>query len=120
MFLLSTTHNPDMTPIKRRHESRNEKKLTDTVQFKAQCLLDYNKFKTGVDRSDQMASYYPFNRKTLKRWKKLFFHVLMFEVINAHILFKITTKKDIRLEDFLKNLIQQMVDKIGTLLKFRN
>jgi hypothetical protein len=36
-------------------------------------VLDYNKYKTGVDRSDQMLSYYSFERKMIKWWKKLSF-----------------------------------------------
>jgi Na+/melibiose symporter-like transporter len=35
------------------------------------AVLDYNRYKTGVDRSGQMLSYYSFSRKTIKWWKKL-------------------------------------------------
>ena len=41
-------------------------------KIKPVAVLDYNKYKTGVDRSDQM-SYYSFERKTIKWGKKLFF-----------------------------------------------
>ena len=43
-------------------------------KIKPAAVLDY-KYKTGVDRSDQMLSYYSFERKTIKWWKKLFFHL---------------------------------------------
>jgi hypothetical protein len=33
--------------------------------MKPAAVLDYNKYATGVDRSDQMLSYYSFERKTL-------------------------------------------------------
>ena len=35
-------------------------------KIKPAAVLDYNKYKTGVDRSDQMLSYYSFERKTIK------------------------------------------------------
>lgn len=40
-----------------------------------QCAISYNSNETGVDRADQMLAYYPFQRKTLKWWKKLFLHL---------------------------------------------
>ena len=36
------------------------------------AVLDYSKYKTGVDRSDQMLAYYSFERKTIKWWEKKF------------------------------------------------
>jgi hypothetical protein len=41
-------------------------------KMKPSAVLDYNKHKTGVDRSDQMLSYYSFERKTIKWWEKTF------------------------------------------------
>jgi hypothetical protein len=41
-------------------------------KMKPSAVLDYNKYKTGVDRSNQMLSYYSFERKTIKWWKKTF------------------------------------------------
>ena len=59
-------------------------------------MLDYNKYKTGVDRSDQMLSHYSFERKTIKWWKKLSFHLfdqVVVIVVNAHILHNKRSKK---------------------------
>jgi hypothetical protein len=53
---------------------------------KTTTLLDYSKYKTGVDRLDQMLSYYLFERKIIKRWKKLFVHLSDLAVVNAHTL----------------------------------
>jgi len=39
---------------------------------KPACVLDYNQHMGGVDRSDQIAKYYTFTRKTNKWWLKLF------------------------------------------------
>jgi len=35
-------------------------------EIKPAAVLDYNKYKTGVDRSDHMLSHYSFERKTIK------------------------------------------------------
>jgi hypothetical protein len=43
---------------------------------KPSAVLDCNKYKIGVDKSDQMLSYYSFQRKSFKWWKKLFFPTL--------------------------------------------
>jgi hypothetical protein len=61
--------------------------------MKPSAVLDYNKYKTGVDRLDQMLSYYSFERKTIKWWKKFFFHLFDLVVVNAHILHNKTNKK---------------------------
>jgi hypothetical protein len=50
---------------------------------KQAAVLDFNKYKTGVD---MMMSYYIFARKTIKWGKKLFFHMFDLVVVNAHIL----------------------------------
>jgi len=56
-------------------------------KIKPAAVLAY-KYKTGVDRSYQMLSYYSFERKTIKWWKILFFHLFDLAVVNAHILHK--------------------------------
>jgi hypothetical protein len=38
-------------------------------KIKPAAVLDYNKYKTGVDRSDQMLSYYSFARLSINWWK---------------------------------------------------
>jgi len=55
-------------------------------KIKPVAVLVYNKYKTGVDRSDQMLAYYSFQMKTIKWWKKLSFHLFNLVVVNAHIL----------------------------------
>jgi hypothetical protein len=48
---------------------------------------------TGVDRSDQMLSYYTFVRKAVKWRKKLFFHLFDLAAVNAHILSNKSSKE---------------------------
>jgi hypothetical protein len=73
-------------------------------KIKPAAVLDYNKYKTGVDRSDQMLSYYSFVRKSIKWWKKLFFHLFDQVMVNPHILHKKSSKKKMSLEMFYEKV----------------
>jgi hypothetical protein len=75
--------------------------------------LDYNKYKTGVDRSDQMLSYYSFERKTIKWWKKLFFHLFDLAIVNAHILHTKTSKKKLSLEILYEKVAEGLLASAG-------
>jgi hypothetical protein len=56
--------------------------------MKPAAVVSYNNSKAGVDRMDQMTSYYSFNRKTVKWWKKLFFYLINIGIVNSHRLFR--------------------------------
>jgi hypothetical protein len=77
-------------------------------------MLDYNKYKTGVDRSDQMLSYYSFERKTIKWWKRVFFHLFDLAIVNAHILHTKTNKKKLPLEIFYEKVAEGLLASGGT------
>ena len=85
------------------------------VRAKPDVILDYNKNKTGVDRSDQMIAYYPFKRKQLKWWKKLFFHFMMMAATNAFVLYRETRnpaqKKKCHFSIFLQDIGQRLAEK---------
>ncbi|KAF7685756.1 PiggyBac transposable element-derived protein 4 [Cucumispora dikerogammari] len=55
---------------------------------KPNCIMDYNKYICGVDRADQLASYYDPLRKTLKWYRKVVFHFMDIALCNAYILYK--------------------------------
>jgi hypothetical protein len=77
-------------------------------------VLDYNKYKTGVDRSDQMLSYYSFERKTIKWWKKLFFHLFDLAIVHTHILHTKSNKKNLSLEIFYKKVADGLLASVST------
>ena len=52
---------------------------------KPKAIIDYNAHMFGVDLMDQMLSYYPVVRRTLKWHKKLFFYLLQMCLNNAHV-----------------------------------
>ena len=51
---------------------------------KPQADISYNRSKAGVDKSDQMLSYHPFQRKTLKLCKKVISYIFLMGIVNAH------------------------------------
>ena len=57
VMMLTTCHSAKMIPVSRRGRQREEKKKPESV---------YNNYMCGVDRMDQLMSYYSPLRKTLK------------------------------------------------------
>lgn len=64
----------------------------DHEVMKPQSVVTYNKSKAGVDKHDQIASYYPLQRKTLKWWKKMFFWLFQMGVVNAYKLYTLSIR----------------------------
>ena len=55
-------------------------------KLKPAAIQDYRLHMSGVDKSDQLMAYMPMQHKTIKWWKKLFFHFLTLSVVQAYIL----------------------------------
>jgi len=51
-------------------------------------IVEYNNYMSGVDRSDQMVSYYSSPRKTCKWYKKVIFHLLNVTIWNSFFIYK--------------------------------
>lgn len=102
VLMLSTCHKATSTDVTVRTRDGPKQKSKPDV------ILDYNVSKTGVDKADQMIAYYPFKRKQLKWWKKLFFHLFVMAITNAFVLYKetrsLTEKSKVRLEQFMVDL----------------
>ena len=63
-------------------------------KVKPGSIVDYNKFKCGVDRHDQMLSYHAFQRRSIKWWKKLFFHLLDICVVSTQVLYNLSRENE--------------------------
>lgn len=63
----------------------------------------------GVDRADQLTSYYSSPRKTIRWYKKVVFHLLDLTVLNSYILYKKATNKKITFLEFRNQLIRSLV-----------
>ena len=58
------------------------------MKLKPLMIVDYNKHMLGVDKLDQLMSYYCFLHKSVKWWRKVFFWILEVAVVNAYIIYK--------------------------------
>lgn len=77
MYLSTEVENEMGTITNKRNQPREKPKP----------IIQYNAHMKGVDRMDQMMSYYPCERKTLRWYKKIFIHVLQMIMCNAHYLY---------------------------------
>ncbi|UYV82045.1 PGBD5 [Cordylochernes scorpioides] len=95
VWMISTVHDHQMVEVMGRPG------LSQAPIFKPQVVLDYNKNKIGVDRSDQMLSYNSFDQRTMKWWKKLFFHIYGLAIVNSCIIYnKLNPDAKMSLRDF--------------------
>ena len=60
---------------------------TTTVQ-QPEVFHMYNRYMNAVDRSDQILATHNVQRKCMRWWKTLFFHLVDMAVVNSFILFK--------------------------------
>jgi hypothetical protein len=61
-----------------------------------------------------MLSHYSFERKTIKLWRKLFFHLFDLVVVNAHVLHNKSSKKNRSLEIFYEKVAEVLLASDGT------
>ena len=90
---------------------RNDPKTKEPI-VKLQAVHEYNQYMGAVDRSDQMVAYNAFKRRTLKWWKKAFFHLFMLGVLNAYIVHKATAAKKLAHRIFRRELAKQLVQQL--------
>ena len=79
--MLSTHHSGKMVESNRQTKGGQKKK-------KPESIILYNNFMCGVDRMDQLMSYYSPLRKTLKWYRKVVLQHLDMAMVNAFILYK--------------------------------
>lgn len=78
---------------------------------KPSCIVDYNSNMGAVDRVDMILSTLNSLRKTIKWYKKLFFHLLDLAVYNAYILYKKSTPSKQKFSEFHLTLIREILRK---------
>lgn len=109
--MLSTMHDGSMIPKQRR--SRLAPGGIENV-MKPKMIEEYNKNMGGVDKSDQLLSYCGFSHRTVKWWRRVFFHLLDTSVVNAYILYKErTTEKRLTHANFRIQLATELLAKAG-------
>lgn len=100
---LSTEFENNMIEIETKRKEKVNKPLP---------IVQYNKYMSGIDRQDQMLSYYSAERKTIRWPKKLFMHFIEMMLLNAHHLFNKYSGSKMTLYDFRINVIKSLMPRI--------
>ena len=81
--ILTTIHNAEII---------NTGKLNHKKEpiYRYASVHDYNKKMNAVDRSDQLLHYAEFRRRTVKWWKRAFFHLFILAEVNTYQFYKQT------------------------------
>lgn len=91
----------------------NKKNRKGEKVNKPEAIVFYNKFKMGIDLSDQMSSYFSVLRRSIRWYHKVAFEYLFgTSVVNALILYQISNNKKIQISDFREKLVMGLLGDI--------
>nr|CAI5821951.1 unnamed protein product [Callosobruchus analis] len=79
--------------------------------LKPQCVLEYNLKMGAVDKTDMQNSFVDCARKSLKWYKKLFFHLMDLSLYNAFVLFQVVTGNKPSFSESRLAVVIQLFDK---------
>ncbi|CAH2009194.1 unnamed protein product [Acanthoscelides obtectus] len=100
VLLLSTKHT---------HETVMVHKRAGDVE-KPIAVLEYNKAKSSIDLSDQMASYYSALRKTVKWYRKIAIDLIFgTALVNAHFLYKAINNRSVSITEFKESIVESLM-----------
>lgn len=102
VHMLSTVHKPVMKKTNKIDKHENN-------VLKPDCVIDYNANMGLVDKSDMQISFNTTSRKSIKWYKKIFFHLLDICVLNSGIICSTLEKKTLKLPEFRLKLIEQLL-----------
>ncbi|XP_031769579.1 piggyBac transposable element-derived protein 4-like [Galleria mellonella] len=103
VLYISTEHDNEMMEVTNKRGA---------VLVKPSAIIHYNNFMSGVDLQDQILSYYPCERKTMRWYKKIFFHTLQMSLSNAFLLYnKYSINSKIYLYDFRLHILEKLLPK---------
>lgn len=98
---MSTEHDNNMVQSENRRHVLREKPL---------AIVQYNAHMKGVDRSDQMLSYYPSDHKSIRWYKKIFVHLLQMIMVNSQKLYNFANvDNNMTLYDFRLAVIEELL-----------
>jgi hypothetical protein len=100
VIAISSEHSHDLVNITNR---------TGIIKSKPLSIIKYNEYMSGIDRQDQMLSYYPCERKTLRWYKKLGIHFIQILLLNSYLLYNKNVKK-ISFYDYRLKIISTLLN----------
>lgn len=113
VYMLTTMHDDSMKKCDKINYKTKENIL------KPKCVIDYNGNMGAVDRSDLLLSSLSVMRKSVKWYKKLFFHFVDMIIINSYSLHILKSETHVALADFHLRLTRQIIEKYRT-VEFQN
>ncbi|CAG4946561.1 unnamed protein product [Parnassius apollo] len=86
------------------------------MHTKPKCIADYNKGKSSMDISDQMATYGTALRRCTKWYRKLAFEIIWgTSVVNAHFLYnEYSLQKKLTITEFREQVIDALLERISS------
>ena len=99
VLCLTTAYHPSMINTANRRQQEKRKPIE---------IVNYNQNMSGVDRADQMMSYYSCPRKTIRWYKKIIFHLLDVAVWNSYYIFKEKTGSQMKFIEFREAIIRSL------------
>jgi hypothetical protein len=76
---------------------------------KPKMVVQYNTYMGGVDRADQLMTYYPLERKSLRWYFKVALHIFHIIHINSFILYNEYSEKKMSLKIFRISVIRTLI-----------
>jgi len=89
---------------------------TDYIR-KPDCIIKYNESMGSVDKTDMLLSSVECVCKTIKWYKKVYFHLIDMSLLNVYSSYKQVTGKNPLLADFQLELIRQIIDRYRSKVK---
>ncbi|XP_014610914.1 PREDICTED: piggyBac transposable element-derived protein 4-like isoform X1 [Polistes canadensis] len=98
---ISNEYKNDMTLIKGKRKE---------MKFIPLPIKQYNMYTGGIDKQEQLLSYYPLEKKNIKWPVKLFIHLLQIIIENARHLYNMFSLRDMSLYDFRLSIISSLLN----------
>ena len=110
--MLSTIHDDALVTKERR--TRHAPGGREEIR-KPAVVVEYNMYMGGVDKGDQLLSYYGFSHRTVKWWRRAFFHLIDVAIVNAYILYTLSeqTSRKLTHEHFRIRLAKDLLMDAG-------
>ena len=103
VYMITTVHETGYSSTGKQHWK------TKADIMKPTCIVEYNKNMGGVDDIDRQLSSAEPVRKSMKWYRKLFFHLVDLSLCNAHKLYKMQTTDPLSYPDFRLEVVRGLL-----------
>lgn len=111
VMVASNYHDPSKMSTVLRKEKDGEKKEYAVPEV----ILDCNTHMGYVDKADQLKSYYALDRRSKRRYMRIFWHFVQVAVVNAFILYQMKNPSGEvpHLKEYILHLVEMLVKPAG-------